>query len=143
MDRIISTAKKWVWMIPELEMEGETNIGDDTAFNKELTVVGSSGDIWNTDILYRIGNVVLYAKDLFQCIVEHISTLLLAPDKAKDKWVKYIDTTPSGEDWAVDIAYSIDDIAKFKTKVYRCLIAHVSTLALDPEKAKKYWVEVK
>jgi len=43
----------------------------------------------------------------------------------------------------VDIAYIIDDMATYKTKTYRCLIAHVSTLALDPEKAKTYWVEVK
>ena len=143
MDRIISTVKKWVWVIPDLEMEGETNIGDDTAFNKALTVVGSVGDVWQDDVLYPIGAVVLYNKDLLQCAIQHTSTLLTAPDKAKDKWIKYVDTTPSGGAWAVDIAYIIDDMATYKTKTYRCLIAHVSTLALDPEKAKTYWVEVK
>ena len=63
--------------------------------------------------------------------------------KDKTKWAKYYDAAATVAEWAVDVAYSVDDMAVYKSKVYRCLIAHVSTLALDPEKAKTYWVEVK
>jgi len=100
MDRIISTVKKWVWVIPDLEMEGETNIGDDTAFNKALTVVGSVGDVWQDDVLYPIGVVVLYNKALFQCTVQNTAPASIAPDKAKEMWIKYVDTSPSGGAWA-------------------------------------------
>jgi hypothetical protein len=98
---------------------------------------------WKSGVLYHVGDVRLYAKNLFRCTVQHTSTLLLAPDKAKDKWEKYYDATPALAVWAVGVFYPLDFVVSFKSKVYRCLIAHTSTLALDPEKAKTYWVEVK
>jgi len=98
-----------------------------------LVEVKSKAD-WKVGVLYPVNMVVLYAKNLFKCLVQHTSTLLTA---------KYYDATSSVAEWAVGVSYVIDALVTYKSKVYRCLIAHVSTLALDPEKAKTYWVEVK
>jgi len=119
-----------------------------TLSDDPLVIMGSLVEVksksdWKVDVLYHVGDVVLYAKNLYKCIVQHTSTLLLAPDKAKDKWAKYYDATSIIAEWAVNMLYKIDAMVTYKSKVYRCLITHTSTLALDPEKAKTYWVEVK
>ena len=121
-----------------------TTLSDDPlTLVSSLVEVKSKSD-WKVGVLYRVGDVVLYMKNLFRCISQHTSTLLFAPDKDKTKWAKYYDVTPTTiEAWAVGVFYPVDAFSVFKSKKYRCLITHTSTLALDPEKAKTYWVEVK
>lgn len=119
-----------------------------TLSDDPLVIMGSLVEVrsksdWMVNVLYRVGDVELYMKNLYRCLVQHTSTLLTTPDKDKTKWAKYYDAVVSVAAWAVDVFYPLDFIVIFKTKTYRCLIAHTSTLALDPEKAKTYWIEVK
>jgi len=156
MDRIIPKDQSAIWIIPDLGLEGVTQIGDDTAFNKALVVYGAEGEVafltaikdivTNYDPLpdsgwIEAGKIYSYSGKFVICRQGHERTIY-PPEQTPALFAVYRENADSVLDWIPKENVIVGTRRKYLDKIYQCLQAHLTLETWTPDKTPALWKEV-
>ena len=156
MDRIIPKDQSAIWIIPDLGLEGVTQIGDDTAFNKALVVYGAEGEVafltatkdivTNYDPLpdsgwIEAGKIYSYSGKFVICRQGHERTIY-PPEQTPALFAVYRDNADEVLDWVENENVYVGTRRKYLDKIYKCLQYHMTLSAWTPDKTPALWIEV-
>jgi hypothetical protein len=156
VDRLIPTNEPAIWIIPSLGMEGNTNIGDDTAFNKALTVYGAEGEVGFLESVKDLattynplpdsgwieaGHLYSYESRLVICRQSHYRTIY-PPEQTPALFAVYRVDADDVLDWIANENVVVGTKRKYLDKVYQCLQAHMTLENWTPPATPALWQEV-
>jgi hypothetical protein len=156
MDRIIPKDQSAIWIIPDLGLEGVTQIGDDTAFNKALTVYGAEGEVGFLESVKDLattynplpdsgwieaGHLYSYESRLVICRQSHYRTIY-PPEQTPALFAVYRVDADDVLDWVENENVYVGTRRKYLDKIYKCLQAHLTLEAWTPDKTPALWKEV-
>lgn len=96
---------------------------------------------WTVNTLFNLGDLVAYGSILYQCIQSHSSSQLLLSgsspeitsgleaDQSKWKPVAQVDGWKNA--WAPQTRYIKNDLVKYGSTLYRCIVGHTSDILLE------------
>ena len=113
-----------------------------TYWNKISDGVEWKGD-WLNDTYYKVNDIVKYGGYLYIANTAHAAaqTFALGLEADQSKWDLYAEGFDYKSDWAQNVRYKINDIAKYNGTVYICVTQHTSaaTLFLGLEADQSKW----
>lgn len=156
MDRLIPKSQIGIWIIPDLDIEGTTIIGDDTAFSKALTVYGGEGEVAfltaTKDVVttydplpdkgwIEAGKIYSYQSRFVICRQSHERTIY-PPEQTPALFAVYRENSGDVLLWIPDEKVDRDMVRLYKDKKYICLQAHQTQIDWTPDKTSALWKEV-
>lgn len=83
-------------------------------------------NVWTTDTLYKINDIVRYGGKLYLCIQQHLSALLAADglELNQSSWQEFLDGIEYKGTWVDNFRYKENDIVKYGGYLYQCIEGH-------------------
>lgn len=81
-------------------------------------------DNWNQNLVYYVGDIVSYDKQLYRCITSHTSTTDFPTDYNAGNWELVVEVIG---DWKQNKTYSIGQLVINGGSLYECALAHTSS----------------
>lgn len=92
---------------------------------------------WDPTKFYKVGDVVTFQGNIFQCTMAHQAQASWTPGTAVPLWNQKSDSTPSS--WDPTKFYNIGSIATYQGQTYQCTIAHQSQANWTPVTTVPLW----
>lgn len=109
----------------------------------EKNKITSEISLWQKNVYYSIGDVVLYKALIYMCIYAHKSLCTLAPSFFTTLLWKFIETNKSNvTNWKVSIFYNIGDVIEYNNIIYTCIRAHLSFFGFEPNITCALWKKI-
>lgn len=105
-----------------------------------FSVYRSSGDTtleWIANESIMVGNIREYNTINYRCIQAHVTQLGWEPPNTLALWIVDIPIVPG--EWAIGVAYVIDDTAVYSGTDYICIQNHVSQRGWEPPNVPALW----
>ena len=150
---------------PALPASGWLEVGDIYAYDDSLVMVRQShnrtehnpADVLALFVVYRedaadvlewvtgesvqVGTQRMYEDVTYECIQAHVTQGDWTPPTVPALW-RVVVETPTTDEWAVGVAYSVGDEVTYLGQLYRCRQAHTSISTWTPAAVLALWLPI-
>lgn len=99
----------------------------------------SGPQAWVANEPVSVGMQRTYGGKTYRAVQSHVTQSDWQPPNVPALWEEVVETSPTGE-WAVGVAYQIDDEVTYQGITYRCRQAHTSQIGWQPPAVLALWL---